>query len=147
MWLTLQPWLTLRVTDVTKLVSFFTLAELGDRGPRARSCTSRTFGSDAVSPLGGAEILGVTGQPQIKTPVTLGPHKRISQNFNTRYLTQRKDVHNPWKFRKCGTKHAKGRCVYIAKSEKMLKFSVKVDSTPNITPISAACRACGAQIL
>ena len=42
-----------------------------DRGPRARSCTSKTFGVlRTVSPLGGAENLGETRSPQLKTPIT-----------------------------------------------------------------------------
>jgi len=41
----------------------------GDRGPRARSCTSKTFGIwRIVSPLGGAENLGITRPRQLKTP-------------------------------------------------------------------------------
>jgi len=41
----------------------------GDRGPRARSCTSKTFGVLRVfSPLGGAENLG-DQTPQIKTRI------------------------------------------------------------------------------
>jgi len=43
----------------------------GDRGPRASSCTSKTFGVwRTVSPLGGAENLGVTRPHQLKTPMT-----------------------------------------------------------------------------
>jgi len=42
----------------------------GDRGPRARSCTSKTFRSDVVSPLGGTENLGETRPTQLKTPIT-----------------------------------------------------------------------------
>jgi len=43
----------------------------GDRGPRARSCASKTFGVwRIVSPLGGAENFGVTRPPQLKTPIT-----------------------------------------------------------------------------
>jgi len=42
----------------------------GDRGPRARSCTSKTLGLDAVLPLEGAENLGITRPRQIKTPIT-----------------------------------------------------------------------------
>jgi len=43
----------------------------GDRGPRARSCTSKTFGSLTHSfAARGAENLGVTGTPHIKTPMT-----------------------------------------------------------------------------
>jgi len=45
----------------------------GDRGPRARSFTSKTFGVwRIVSPLGGAENFGETRPPQLKTPITLG---------------------------------------------------------------------------
>ena len=41
----------------------------GDRGPRARSCASKTFGVwRIVSPLGGAENLRATRPPQLKTP-------------------------------------------------------------------------------
>jgi len=44
----------------------------GDRGPRACSCTSKTFGvRRIVPPLGGAENLElVTRPPQLKTPIT-----------------------------------------------------------------------------
>jgi len=43
----------------------------GDRGPQARSCTSKTFGVwGIVSPLGGAENLGITRPRQLKTPIT-----------------------------------------------------------------------------
>ena len=41
----------------------------GDRGPRARSCTSKTFGALTYSfAVGGAEYLGVTKPRQLKTP-------------------------------------------------------------------------------
>jgi len=43
----------------------------GDRGPRARSCTCKTFGVWCiVSPLGGAENFGITRPSQLKTPIT-----------------------------------------------------------------------------
>jgi len=43
----------------------------GDRGPRARSCVSKTFGVwRMVSPLGGTEYLGMTRPCQLKTPIT-----------------------------------------------------------------------------
>jgi len=43
----------------------------GDRGPRARSCASKTFGVWRIlSPLGSAENLGITRLCQIKTPIT-----------------------------------------------------------------------------
>jgi len=46
----------------------------GDRGPRARSCTSKTFrGLTNSSPLGGAENLGITRPLQLKTPRTPQP--------------------------------------------------------------------------
>ena len=42
-----------------------------DRGPRARSCTLKAFGVwRTVSPLGGAENLGITRPRQLKTPIT-----------------------------------------------------------------------------
>jgi len=42
-----------------------------DRGPRARSCRSlKLLGSDTVSPLGGAQNLGITRPFQLKTPIT-----------------------------------------------------------------------------
>jgi len=44
----------------------------GDRGPRARSCTSKTFGVRRIAlPLGGAENLGETHPSNLKIPVTL----------------------------------------------------------------------------
>jgi len=43
----------------------------GDRGPRARYCTLKSFGvCSTVSPLGGAEKLGITRPCQLKTPIT-----------------------------------------------------------------------------
>jgi len=43
----------------------------GDRGPRARSCTSKTSGVWCiVSPLGGAENLGITRSRQLKSSIT-----------------------------------------------------------------------------
>jgi len=56
----------------------------GDRGPRARSCASKTFGvSLIVSPLGVAENLGITRPCQLKTPITQKPLEQIQRSFNS----------------------------------------------------------------
>jgi len=56
----------------------------GDRGPQARSCASKTFGVWCiVSPLGGAENLGVTRPRQLKTPITPLSLEQLQRNFNS----------------------------------------------------------------
>ena len=50
----------------------------GDRGPRARSCTCKTFGVwRIVSLLGGAENLRITRPHQLKTSITPQPLEQI----------------------------------------------------------------------
>jgi len=53
----------------------------GDKGPRARSCTSKTFvGLTHSFAARGTENLGVTRPRQIKTPITPKPLEQIQRN-------------------------------------------------------------------
>jgi len=56
----------------------------GGRGPRARCCTCKTFGGLTHSfAARGAEKLGVTGLPHLKTPITPQPLEQIQRNLNS----------------------------------------------------------------
>ena len=56
----------------------------GDRGPRALSCTSKTFGGlTHTFAARGTANLGVTGHPQLKTLITPKPLEQIQRNFNS----------------------------------------------------------------
>jgi len=56
----------------------------GDRGPRARSCTTKTFGGLMHSfAARGAENLGITVPLQIETQTTPQPLEQMQRNFNS----------------------------------------------------------------